>query len=292
MGTSTSSAGAGAGSPFDPPWLDGAEEGIDSSHSDTPLQPPAEGETDNNPETTDSEAGAAEPTSAEAPHLPQVAPPGRYKDARTLLSRFIRTGDRGDAGRAVGSLVNKGMGGSARAASRMRTTAAAASALGGFLATARDGTNPSVNEWVASLRERGLSAQDVALEVIQRLSPGGGSMDEESAKHAMNQAITHLYEVNPTVDILALSDEQISSLMGYTVAFDVYNRVQLELGRVFEKLKYSAQLVHERLAQLQDYILVVVKDVMAKTRASGRVMSAREISTSTLRNALDVFGAQ
>lgn len=117
-------------------------------------------------------------------------------------------------------------------------------------------------------------------------------MDEESAKHAMNQAITHLYEVNPTVDILALSDEQISSLMGYTVAFDVYNRVQLELGRVFEKLKYSAQLVHERLAQLQDYILVVVKDVMAKTRASGRVMSAREISTSTLRNALDVFGAQ
>jgi SepF-like predicted cell division protein (DUF552 family) len=174
----------------------------------------------------------------------------------------------------------------------MRTTAAAASALGGFLATARDGTNPTINEWVASARERGLSAQDVALEVIQRLSPSGGSVDEESAKHAMNQAIIHLYEVNSAIDIFALSDEQISSLMGYTVAFDVYNRVQLELGRVFEKLKYSAQLVHERLAQLQDYILVVVREAMIKSRASGRVMSAHEISTSTLRSALDVFGAQ
>lgn len=31
MGTSTSSAGAGSGASFDPPWLDDAETGIDSS---------------------------------------------------------------------------------------------------------------------------------------------------------------------------------------------------------------------------------------------------------------------
>lgn len=292
MGTSTSSAGAGAGSPFDPPWLDGAGEGIDDSNSDTPLQPSGDGDADNDNSPADSNGNSnAESDSGEATSGANLAPPGRYKDARTQLSRFVRTGDQGDARRAVGSMVNKGMGGSARAASRMRTTVVAASALGGFLATARDGTSPSINEWVAAARESGLSAQDVALEVIRKLTPSGGSVDEESAKHAMSQAIVHLYEVNPTIDIFALSDEQISSLMGYTVAFDVYNRVQLELGRVFEKLKYAAQLVHERLAQLQDYILVVVRDAITKVTASGRIMDASEISHSALRSALDVFGA-
>jgi uncharacterized protein YidB (DUF937 family) len=291
MGTSTSSAGAGAGSPFDPPWLDAAGEGIDDSNADAPLQPSVDGDEGNDESSADgNDDSSTEPVNGEAPQRADLAPAGRYKDARTQLSRFMRTGDQGDARRAVGSLVNKGMGGATRAASRMRTSVAAASALGGFLAMARDGTNPSINDWVTAARQRGLSAQDIALEVIQKLTPAGGSVDEESAKHAMSQAIVYLYEVNPAIDIFALSDEQISSLMGYTVAFDVYNRVQLELGRVFEKLKYTAQLVHERLAQLQDYILVVVRDAINKVTASGRVMSANEISNSALRSALDVFG--
>lgn len=293
MGTSTSSAGAGAGSPFDPPWLDGVGKEIDDSHSDTPLQPPTDSEIgdssepieNNDASSTAVENGAADTNSDDQ------APSGRYKEARRLLSRFVTSGDRGDVGRAVASFVNKGMGGPARAASRMRTSAAAASALGGFLATVRDGTSPTINQWVASARARGLSAQDAALEVIQQLAPGGGSVDEESAKHAMNQAIIHLYEVDPTTDIFALTNEQISALMGYTLAFDVYNRVQLELGRVFEKLKYSAQLIHERLAQVQDYILVVVQGAMAKARVSGHAKSVLNISTSALRSALDVFGA-
>lgn len=80
--------------------------------------------------------------------------------------------------------------------------------------------------------------------------------------------------------------------MGYTLAFDVYNRVQLELGRVFEKLKFSAQVVQDRLAQVQDYILVVVRDAMQKVQNSGQRRSVRDISNATLRKALEIFGAQ
>lgn len=293
MGTSTSSAGANAGVPFDPPWLDNAGEGIDGSHSDVTLESPLDSESgdSNQPvENNEEEVNTTESDTAES-STTSLAPPGRYGEARRLLTRFVNSGDRSDMGRSVASLVNKGMGGPRRAASRMRTSAAAASALGGFLATVRDGTNPTINQWVASAKARALSAQDAALEVIQQLAPSGGSLDEESAKHAMNQAIIHLYEVDPSTDIFALTDEQISSLMGYTLAFDVYNRVQLELGRVFEKLKYPAQLIHERLAQLQDYILVVVRDGMEKARTSGRVRSVQDISTSALRSALEVFGA-
>jgi hypothetical protein len=292
MGTSTSSAGAGAGSPFDPPWLDSAGDGIDQSNSDAQLQPSDAGDSTTEPakdSTNDSSSLYSEQGEVTSPG---TAPPGRYKDARRLMGRFIRSGDRNDIGRAVGSMVNKGMGGPSRAAGRMKTSAIAAAALGGFLAAAREGTNPNIAEWVESARARGLTARDAALEVIQQLAPDGGSVDEESAKHSMNQAIIHLYDVDPTADILAMSDEQIASVMGYTLAFDVFNRIQLELGRVFEKLKYSAQVVHHRLGEVQDYLLVVVGDAMKVARSGGRMRSVQDIAKHALRNTLDVFGAQ
>jgi hypothetical protein len=86
-----------------------------------------------------------------------------------------------------------------------------------------------------------------------------------------------------------LSDDQIANLMSYTIAFDVYNRLQLELGRVFEKLKYSAVLIHERLNQALDYVLAVVSGAMAKVRGAGG-RSMREVAIKALNNALEVFG--
>lgn len=301
MGTSTSSAGAGAGSPFDPPWLDDAGEGIEDGHSDTELPPSGAGDGDVDADSEDEAGSDAADSSTDDMDSPSVAdidsgsdtaPSGRYKDARTQMGRFMRTGDRRDAAHAMGSFVRKGLGGPAKAASRMRMSSQAAAALGGFLTQVREGNDSTINDWVDSARARGLSAQDTALEVINQIVPAGGSVDEESAKHAMNQAIIHLYEVDPTTDIFALTNEQISDLMGYTLAFDVYNRVQLELGRVFEKLKFAAEVVQDRLAQVQDYILVVVRDAMKKVRNSRGPRTVRDISATALRNALDIFGAQ
>ncbi len=297
MGTSTSSAGAGAGSPFDPPWLDDAGEGIDDGHSDTELPPAGDGDGDVDADIDDG-AGSDAADDTDASRAADIdsgsatAPSGRYKDARTQMGRFMSTGDRKDAERAMGSFVKKGLGGHAKAATRMRMSSQAAAALGGFLTQVREATDATINDWVDSARARGLSAQDAALEVINQIVPAGGSVDEESAKHAMNQAIIHLYEVDPTTDIFALTNEQISNLMGYTLAFDVYNRVQLELGRVFEKLKFAAEVVQDRLAQVQDYILVVVRDAMKKVRSSRQPRTVRDISATALRNALDIFGAQ
>lgn len=301
MGTSTSSAGAGAGSPFDPPWLDDAGEGIVDGHSDTELPASGDGHGDVDADSEDGAGSDAADSAADDTDAPgtadidsgsATAPSGRYRDARTQMGRFVRTGDRKDAARAMGSFVNKGLGGPAKAASRMRMSAQAAAALGGFLTQVREATDATINDWVDSARARGLSAQDAALEVISQIVPAGGSIDEESAKHAMNQAIVHLYEVDPTTDIFALTNEQISNLMGYTLAFDVYNRVQLELGRVFEKLKFAAEVVQDRLAQVQDYILVVVRAAMMKVRGSRQPRTVRDISATALRNALDIFGAQ
>lgn len=287
MGTSTSSAGAGSGASFDPPWLNDAVGSIDSGHADKPIAPcaaPAD-----TPDDADTNGQEGDQTTPPPETGSTVAPPGRYREARRALTGFVRSGSGADLRRGISSFVKKGMGGSAKAANRMRTSAVAASSLGGFLATARDGSDPGINAWVASVKQRGLSVRDAALEVVQKLVPTGGSIDEESAKHAMNQAIVHLYEVDPDADIFNLADDQIANVMAYTVAFDVYNRVQLELGRVFEKLKYTPSVIQERLAQALDYIMVVVNRSMEKVRSGSVQRSMREIAASALQDALTVF---
>src|SRR5690554_6087419 len=141
MGTSTSSAGAGAGTSFDPPWLDDAGAGIDSDCADVPLSPSIE--PGDNSEGDNSEGNDETPSTPVA--APSIAPPGRYQQARGALTGFIRSGSNSDLRRGISSFVRKGMGGTSRAGSRMRTSAIAASSLGGFLATARDGKDPSIN---------------------------------------------------------------------------------------------------------------------------------------------------
>lgn len=289
MGTSTSSAGAGGGVPFDPPWLAAAEGNVNGEFSETPIasgNPAVAVQPDANDQGADMD-GAIAPQAAQ-PAVNQ-APPRRYAQARVNLTRFIRTGDESHMKGAVSSFVKRGLGGSAKAANRLRTSTAAAAAFGGFLAAARDGVSPSLAVWVASAKARGLGARELAMEVVNQVMPAGGSIDEESAKNSMMQAVSHLYEVEPAVDLLNLSDDQIATLMAYTVGFEVFSRAQLELGRVFERLKFQADVVQSRLNQLLAYVLAVVCEAMAKSREQGR-SSMREIAEKTLGKALDVFG--
>ena len=285
MGTSASSAGAGTGVPFDPPWLDDAKAGIDSEYADVPLSPGTAPSDDAG--STDGGEDNQNPTMA--PSSPAKAPPGRYQQARAALTEFVKSGSSSDLHRGVSSFVRKGMGGSSRAASRMRASTVAASSLGGFLATARDGSDLGINAWVDSIKNRGLSAKETALEVVQKLIPTGGSVDEDSARHSMDHAIAHLYEVEPNTDIFNLTVDQIANLMAYTVAYDVYNRVQLELGQVFEKLKYSPRLIQNRLGQVLDYVMVVVNRSMEKARAGDAPRAMRELANAALKDALTVF---
>jgi hypothetical protein len=269
--------------------LSEVEQNIDTSQSAAPLTPvPDVAQPDG--EKDDAEADGAEVSVAE-PAGPNVAPPGRYGGARRALSAYAKGGATADMRKGIGRLVNKGMGGSRRAALRMQSTVTAAAALGGLLSAAREGGDPGIDAWVVSVKQRGLSAADIALEVAERLLPNGGSIDEESAKHAMDQAIIKLYDMDPNADIFNLTDDQIADVMTYTIAYDVYNRVQLELGRVFEKLKYSATVVHERLAQVLDYVTGVVREAMKGARKGTTSRSMRDVSAKAMNDAMFVFGA-
>lgn len=299
MGTSTSSAGAGAGSPFDPPWLE--DEVPEDPNAEKPPvvdSPPAvpsdtQGDADASAsESVDTGTSSSGSDTAEPSAPPALAPPRRFADARRNMTSFVKSGHSDDARAATSGFVNRGLGGPQRAASRMRTTSKAAASLGSFLTAARDGTSSNVVAWVDSVRLRNLSAQDLVLEVVERLLPDGGSIDEESARNAMVDAVSELYVVEPTVDIFALTDEQISLLMAYTIAFDVCNRLDLELGRVFEKLRFDARVLQERRNQIREYVKAVAVEEMRKVKARGAPMNPSELANTALRNALNVFGEE
>lgn len=285
MGTSTSSSGSGAGVSFDPPWLDAAAGGIDTGQADAPLAPPPNSGTDNDGADNGDPTATDQGSSAEG----GVAPQARHGEARRRLTGFIKSGDKDKLRGAMSSLVGKGLGGAKRAASRMRVSSTAAAALGGFLVAARERTDPGIASWVDDVKARGLSAKDAALETVRRLVPEGGSQDEESAKNSIAHAIGRLYEEHPDADLFALTDDQIATVMADTIAFDVFHRAQLELGRAFERLKYSSETIQQRLSEALEYIISVVRGSMAKIRAGSRAASAREISERALRKALDVF---
>lgn len=95
--------------------------------------------------------------------------------------------------------------------------------------------------------------------------------------------------MEPNADIFNLTDDQIANLMAYTVAFNVYNRVQLELGRVFRTSIYPAGCSESLQGQVLDYIMVVVNQSMEKARVGGVERAMREIANAALQDALTVF---
>lgn len=286
MGTSTSSKGGGAGSPFDPEWLDlaggvGGTEGAEG----TPGQAEGEGaeaeESADGPET--SNEGSTPDSNNEAQDV--AAPNRRFAPARTSLAAALSGGGRDSIRAAAKHMVNKGMGGPRRAASTMRRTAQGAGQLGQFLAAARDRTDPRVVDWVQRVRDANLSANDLVLELVREVIPDTGSIDDESLRNAAADALGKLYENTPDLDVFNLTDDQISEVMAWTIANEVCNRVDLQLGQTYERLKFDPYQVQVFRNDVREYIHGKTKAVMDGIDARRLVPKrlAQEVLESTLR---------
>lgn len=294
MGTSTSSKGGGAGSPFDPAWLagDGAQGGDVAEGESSP----GASEEDPSGESSDDGSGDAGQGSAEsgAPadesynsSAEGLAPGRRFAAARTNMAAFLSGGGRASLRAATKSMVNKGMGGPKRSAATMRGTAKGAGQVGQFLAAARDGTDPRVSDWVDRARAAGLSAHDLALEVVREVLPQTGSVDDESLRNAVAEALGMLYESNPEVDIFGLSDQQIADVVGFILANDICNRVDLQLGQTYERLKFDARQVQLYRNDMREYVHAEVRVVMGRVGAES--LNPNRLASEVLASTLEVF---
>jgi hypothetical protein len=281
MGTSTSSSGGKAGSPFDPEWLTSAGtaggaaggEGTSGGDGDPSGEGGADGQQD----------GGAEGTDAD------FAPSRRFADARTKMSAYLAGGGRPSLRAAAKSMVTRGMGGSSRAASTMRGTSQGAGALGQFLASARDGSDPRVADWVNHARQSNMAADDLIVELVKEVMPSTGSIDDESLRNAAAEALGQLYELNPDIDIFNLTDAQIHDVMAITIANDVCNRMDQQLGQAYEKLKYEPQQIQLYRQDVKEYVQSEVRVVMERHGSAG--LDPKSLAHEVLKSTLEVFAS-
>lgn len=232
MGTSASSAGPGANVSFDPPWL-----------NDIPVGGPGEGD--------GVDGGAPAPT---PPTADGVAPAQRFRGARTSLGTFARNGDTRALGRAAGHYSRTGMGGARNVAARMRTSTKAAAGLGSFLQATRERSDPQINQWMDALRATNPSAQTVIDAIVSQILPEGGSVDEESAKDSMAQALSELMVLDPQVDLLTLQDAQIWTLMQLYLGHEACNRMYADIGQLFESARFDPAVVVQRTSEMRSFL--------------------------------------
>lgn len=284
MGTSTSSSGGRAGSSFDPEWLTAETSaagagGANSADSDEGSDGVGE------PEGSDGAAGGGEEAATDS----LFAPSRRFADARSKMSIYLGGGGRESLRSAAKSMVTKGMGGSRRAASTMRRTAQGAGALGQFLASARDRTDPSVVEWVNRTKQANLPADDLILELVKEVMPDTGSVDDESLRNAAAEALGLLYELNPDIDIFNLTDVQIHDVMAITIANDVCNRMDLLLGQAYERLKYDAHQIQLCRKDVREYVQSQVRVVME--RLASTELDPKRLAREVLQATIEVFAS-
>ncbi len=269
MGTSASSAGPGANVSFDPPWL-----------NDIPVGGAGEGGTDGGAESSDAASSPQSPAEG-------VAPARRFKAARTSLGIFARNGDTQSLGRAAGHYSRTGMGGARNVAARMRTSTKAAAGLGSFLQAARDRSDPRINQWMDALRATSPSAQTVIDAIVAQIIPEGGSVDEESAKDSMAQALSELTVLDPDVDLLALHDPQIWTLMQLYLGHEACNRMYADIGQLFESARFTPATIVQRTNEMRSFLKNSVAAQLETIRQATPNPTRQQLET-LLRDAVQI----
>jgi hypothetical protein len=290
MGTSTSSKGGSAGSPFDPAWLDSPEGAGPTGGSDLVDPDPAQaalGEAGDEAAATTGNDGAAAGAERPGEEGAAFAPDRRFAAARAKMSSFLAGGGREALRGAARNMVNRGMGGPRRAASTMRRTASGAGQLGQFLAAARDGTDQRVVDWVERVRAANLSADDLVLELIREVLPDTGSVDEESLRNSAAEALGQLYEAHPDLDLLNLTNQQIAEVVGFTVGNDVCTRMDLLLGQTYEKLRLDPQQVQVYRNDVREFVRAEVRVVLDRVGATN--IDPQRLAKQVLESTLKVF---
>jgi hypothetical protein len=276
MGTSASSSGPGGGVSFDPPWLD-------------EIESPQTNVTGHDDQGNDGVEGTDQ---SDNQPKPEVAPPRRFQSARRLLTDYVRTGDRDSFQKAMGHYSRTGMGGAGNVATRMRTSTRSAVSLYGFFQTVREGTDTAINEWVTALTSRNASADEVINQIINKVAPIGGSLDETSCKESMAQAMGNLLEKDPNLNLFNLDYDNIWTLMESFLGYEAFKRLCLDIGKVFESSIISPRDRVLHMKEMQKYLKAEISVQTEKLRKNEKRIALNQLQTilqSAIKNTFIVY---
>lgn len=250
MGTSSSSSGSPSGTPMVPPWVP------------DPVPPLGDGTGDDDgvPPDGDPPDQAAQPV--------PIAPPARFGGARTRLGSFARTGSADDMRKGVGQYARKGLGGGGTAVRRLGGTARTAGALFGALSAAAAGQASGPGNELNPAILAGRSADEIMGAVVEAVRPVDGTQDGEASRAAIGKALSELLTQFPDADLLNLSEEQRILAVERFIAWDVFNRFELDLGKTIQEKAPSAASALSRLKEVRDFITQTVAAEFRKLAAA------------------------
>ncbi|MHA7133777.1 Qat anti-phage system associated protein QatB [Oerskovia turbata] len=218
-----------------------------------------------------------------------VAAPARFRDARTSIGRYARSGDREQMRRALGHYVRSGYGGGGTMARRLSSTSRTAARLGALL---QPGPQPDLAAARDAAITGGKNAQSVLDAIVEATSPGDGTQDAEASRGAVRDALSDVLERYPDADLLDLDSAQRQYVIERFVGLDVYNRFCLDLGKKLEEHASSAPVAASRFAEVREYIAVTVAAEFDKRWAEGVTPNSQDlarVTQSALREAFNVF---
>ena len=228
MGTSASHSGPKPGVSFDPPWLD------DIDNLEVPVEPAQ------NPQET--------------PGVPMLAPPARFRSARQNLGDYIKGGSRESLKKSLGHYSRTGMGGARNVANRMRHSASVASKLYSSFSSLRESNEPTISGIISNCRIENVDVYGMIDAIAGYICGDGGSLDEISPINSVSSALSDLLDDNPDIDITALSDDNIWSLVASFLSYEAFSKIQLDIGQGFEAKDIPLADRVTRLNDMREYL--------------------------------------
>lgn len=276
MGTSTSSGGAPGGAPLIPPWVPPVPP-VPSPDA-PPDSPP-------NPELAPPRQPRPQPKS-------DLAPSGRFLDARRQLGQYAKNGSRDSLRSGLKAYTSKGLGGSRRAAARMAGTSHTAGRLHGVLEALSRGEAlpPEIGINAADLLGR--DAREIGDAIAEAIRPSDGTLDAEASRDAIAQAVSDLVDQVPGVDLNSLTPEQIDFVVERYVAFDLSRRIELDVGFHIQDKAPDAAAAVSRIEDMKGYVRECVAAQFRSARDSGRRLTrsaAASIASAVIEETFRVF---
>jgi hypothetical protein len=146
------------------------------------------------------------------------------------------------------------MGGAQNVASRMRHSASVASKLYSSFSSLREGNEPTISSLFSNYRAENTDVYGLIDAIAEYICTNGGSLDETSSRDSVSSALSDLFDENPDVDITALSDDSVWSLVSSFLGYEAFSRIQLDIGQGFETTDISLADRVTRLNDMREYL--------------------------------------
>ena len=267
MGTSSSSKGPTGGVPFDPPWIDSDVAEI----SGVPI--PIDLST----------------TSADI----VLAPSNRFSDARRNFRAYINDGTFETLQRSIRSYVRHGLGGVSRATNRMKLASAVGARTFSLFYGSENEEQLRFKEKITSLLESEHTTEDIISTIVGFVLPFSGSVDEESCRNAMAEALSDLLGDKPDIDILNLREEDVWDLLERFIEKQIVKQITFDIGQALESDVINIDDKIRRLEEIDRFVQSVVSVSFQKVREKNANLSQKDIS-GIIRDAVElsfeVFG--